>query len=219
MYVGERINSVIFPTLKNRSWMIIDQDRLAKSICPEIDKFNPFLNPDFCERVINDYVKYHEVDYSYERAGLIRSHLWKNSYLKRDAMRHLGCDYNVPSGTLLASPFDGVVVDVIMDNSEGGWGSAIAIEIENKDILIFAHLSGMRLHYYLDPIKKGQLLGCTGDKHENGGWYPHLHVQGLRASKFSRENTYFRDIDGYGPNDKTLEELGMFDPHDMLFTD
>ncbi|HDH11381.1 MAG TPA: DUF1566 domain-containing protein [Nitrospirae bacterium] len=122
--------------------------------------------------------------------------------------RHPGIDYAANSGTEVRSIFAGKVVEVVANcantNSEGcgdGWGNHVYVEhysfpgYELTPVLsIYAHLQDNILVENNTYIKKGQIIGYTGNSGNSTG--PHLHFQ--------------IDIDGnssaYYPNDSDLPE-------------
>ncbi len=129
-------------------------------------------------------------------------------------MIHLGIDYNVPEGTLVSCPIDGKVSHVMHDHDPiGGWGGRIIIRSEHSNnYLLLAHLDeeGLPLRMEGQPIKKGDPLGIVAKPERNGGWYPHLHAQGINADMVRDPDGYFEALDGY---DGWNPEMHSLYPH------
>lgn len=95
---------------------------------------------------------------------------------------HLGVDVWLPAGTPVFAPMDGVVHSFAYNEKplDYGWTIILKHQIANRSVyLLFGHLSkeslvGLRKG---QKIKRGEEFCHLGDRHENGGWYPHLHLQ------------------------------------------
>jgi murein DD-endopeptidase MepM/ murein hydrolase activator NlpD len=99
-------------------------------------------------------------------------------------------DFNVPERSRIYSPADARVVETWHDeDSRGGWGGRIALELKPRLILLLAHLGKIRVRPG-SRVRAGQLLGNVGDPTNNGNWFPHLHAQMVRGN--------FAKVDGYG---------------------
>ncbi len=154
--------------------------------------------------------KMHELfrcDYSYGGYLEDRSTLWNGHYHNPNSMIHLGVDFNVPQGTDIHMPYDGICSFVSHSPDQvGGWGGRIDFYNQERDFyFILGHLSlnsELHKHVVMPPeppftLKKGSKVGYIGSSDENGGWAPHLHLQLM--SKATYESFSFRqEIDGYG---------------------
>jgi 4-aminobutyrate aminotransferase-like enzyme/Ser/Thr protein kinase RdoA (MazF antagonist) len=96
---------------------------------------------------------------------------------------HLGVDLFVPPGTPVHAPLPGVV-RAAADNAEPlDFGPVVVLEHATPDgvpfFTLLGHLSRQELHLARpgDRVEAGQLVGRVGDRLENGGWPPHVHVQ------------------------------------------
>ncbi len=119
---------------------------------------------------------------------------------------HDGQDLLVPNGTLVVSPFDGVVIDPAQrwkPWSPGRYGTVVAIESNEPAshgyVALLVHLSKMTVRPG-DTVKRGQAIGRTGQTGNARGTAPHLHFE-IRAP--------FKLRYGYGG---LIRYLDVFDP-------
>ncbi|WP_088314753.1 aminotransferase class III-fold pyridoxal phosphate-dependent enzyme [Kineosporia sp. R_H_3] len=102
---------------------------------------------------------------------------------------HLGVDLFVPAGTPVHAPVDGVVVALADNAAPLDYGPVVILEHrtpatpEHPDgapfFTLYGHLSRPSLPR-LTPgqrVPAGAVVAEVGDRHENGGWAPHLHLQ------------------------------------------
>lgn len=187
----------IFPKLKKKKWIKINLNEESKKY-PKVD-FNNYIQ---CKKWIELLHKKYKTDYSYGGLFEDRSNIWKGSYLDlTNAFVHLGVDYNVPMGTKVSVPCNVRVENVLIDpNQNGGWGAGIKFKIEGTNhFMIYAHLSHKLELKVGDNFSAGEIVAQTGKMTENGGWYPHLHLQ-VFTKKF--DDLYMCDMDrmdGYLP--------------------
>lgn len=158
-----------------------------------------------------------------------RGHLWQGTYLEeKSTWVHLGVDVNVPEGTIVYCPWHARVLAIKKDrDKDGGWGTRVILQRESKadgpDVLIFGHLTNIR-----PAIKVGveiypkYVLGEVGTPENNGGWYPHLHVQMVSAqaidtlAEFAKVE-WLLEQDGYGQIHRIAELARIFpDPVSMI---
>lgn len=187
----------IFPKLKKGKWTKLNLDKESKKY-PKVD----FNNSVKCKKWVELLHKKFKTDYSYGGLFEDRSNLWKGSYLDLiDSFIHIGVDFNVPVGTLVALPLNAKVEDTIIDpNQKGGWGAAVKFKLEGTNhYMIYAHLNHKLKLKVGDNLSQGEVVAKVGKMKENGGWYPHLHVQ-VFNKKF--DDYYMCDLDrmdGYLP--------------------
>jgi len=95
---------------------------------------------------------------------------------------HIGIDIGGPIGTPVMAFADGIIFAAGYNPAPGDYGHVVVTE---------HHLAGgtiWALHGHLDTASSstavtgasfsaGDVLGRFGDRHENGGWPPHLHFQ------------------------------------------
>ena len=95
---------------------------------------------------------------------------------------HLGIDLGGPAGVAVHAFTDGVVRFAADHTQPGDYGPTIITEhdLEGRSLwVLFGHLSRASLQH--SPVgrrfARGDVLGWLGQRHENGGWAPHVHVQ------------------------------------------
>ncbi len=178
---------------------------------------NPLLDPAICQTLLDDLHARLGVDWSYGGYLEERSHLLQGSYLDRTGnFVHLGIDFSVPQGTLVAAPRAATVFLVDDDHDrEGGWGPRVFLKLDGEPpddpMLIFAHLQGIEV----TPgtrLTRGTVFAEVGGPPNNGNWIPHLHVQTIPSDRFVEVLIErFEELDGYGPLAR-LENLRMSFP-------
>jgi murein DD-endopeptidase MepM/ murein hydrolase activator NlpD len=91
--------------------------------------------------------------------------MWKSGY-------HTGVDFAVPQGTDVLAVTDGKIVSA---NWGKAYGTQIVQKLEGQNAwVIYAHLS-KSLVKAGDEIKKGQMIGESGNTGNSSG--PHLHFE------------------------------------------
>jgi 4-aminobutyrate aminotransferase-like enzyme/Ser/Thr protein kinase RdoA (MazF antagonist) len=102
---------------------------------------------------------------------------------------HLGVDLFVPAGTPVHTPLDGVV-ELLADNAAPlDYGPVVVLRHattptpEHPDgapfFTLYGHLSRDSLAECTagQRLRAGDVVARVGDRAENGGWQPHLHLQ------------------------------------------
>lgn len=198
---------MIFPELQKKRFAKIDLNIEARRLMEENDceQANPLLDSFVCKRFIEDCHRRFGVDFSYGGWMEDRSTLWRGSYLDDDKRYiHLGIDFNVPAGTAVAAVRSGTVIRIDNDYPEPyGWGNRVIVDDESTGcVLVFAHLRFPEKLRVGDLLHSGEVFANVGNSSENGGWFPHLHVQIIKREYFQYllEND-LRDLDGYGKNE------------------
>lgn len=95
---------------------------------------------------------------------------------------HVGIDLAAPVGVAVHAFADGRVHRLGYNPAAGDYGYTVVTEHEVEGRALFAlhgHLSarsceGLRVG---GEIQRGEVFAWIGDRHENGGWNPHLHFQ------------------------------------------
>lgn len=142
---------------------------------------------------------HHQLGCDYSSGGYLenRTKLLIHTYLNGRTAIHLGIDYNVPSATRVYTPWDGEIIKITNDkDTNGGWGGRI--DLYNKEYeyyFIIAHLSPITyLTTSLGVLQRqGEFIGLVGDHKENGGWFPHVHLQIVTPREYDTN----MEIDGY----------------------
>jgi murein DD-endopeptidase MepM/ murein hydrolase activator NlpD len=169
---------------------------------------NPLNDPVFCQRWVEADARRKGVDFTYGGYMEPRDHLWRGHYHDPDLMRHTAVDYNVPAGTRVVAPAGGKVLRVVRDPSYGGWGGcvfvALACPYQGAGYYLVAHLAHEGLPQVDDVLARGDVVGFIGAPHENGVWFPHLHLQCFDQTVFDRYAPLLDGMDGYGPNEEVV---------------
>jgi murein DD-endopeptidase MepM/ murein hydrolase activator NlpD len=118
--------------------------------------------------------------YNEDRVGLYTQDLFQSQSHPRTI--HVGIDFGMPPSSPIYMLMDGQIIAQGERASIGDYGHVIitAHKIENFIFyLLHGHLSSKSIHQYQvgDQIKKGEILAWIGAQGENGGWFPHLHLQ------------------------------------------
>ena len=96
---------------------------------------------------------------------------------------HLGLDIFAPAGTEVFAPLAGRVHSFRDNANPLDYGPTVILEHQPVPSLVFYTLYGHLNRDSLEglergkPIRAGERVGRLGEKSENGGWPPHLHVQ------------------------------------------
>lgn len=95
---------------------------------------------------------------------------------------HVGIDIAAPVGTEVHSFFEGEIFLFANNATEGDYGHTLITkhELDGEDIYaLYGHLSAPSLEGKQEgqTFGAGDIIAWVGDKHENGGWNPHLHFQ------------------------------------------
>ena len=96
---------------------------------------------------------------------------------------HLGIDVFVPPGTTVYAPLDGVVHTSEYRSERGDYGGVVLLEQQTETGLPFwlliGHLSraSAALLAAGRRVARGEPIAAVGERNENGGWPPHIHVQ------------------------------------------
>jgi hypothetical protein len=185
----------LFPKLHG-VWGHLNLNELSRDVKGEP---NPLLLPAYCEKWVDNQHKIHGLDFSYGGYMELRDHLWRGSYLP-PAPFHLGVDYNVPALTAVAVPADAELVWAeTSPDQNGGWGGRVVFRVDFY-IGIMGHLSILPEIKRLPKgsmLKRGHVIGHVAHADENGGWFPHLHVQLTTQTVFDGIMRKGTDFDGY----------------------
>jgi len=95
---------------------------------------------------------------------------------------HIGVDVWLPAGTPVFAPLDSRVHSYAYNDKPLDYGGTIILEHREGTLRFFSlygHLSkdsikGLKIGQF---IARGTEFCQLGGKEENGGWYPHLHLQ------------------------------------------
>lgn len=111
-----------------------------------------------------------------------RSGMYDHKLFSDDRNIHIGIDIAAPVGTEVHAFAQGQIFLFDYNSAEGDYGYTIVTqhEIESqKFYALFGHLSKISIQNKSigQAFDRGDVIAWIGDKHENGGWNPHLHFQ------------------------------------------
>lgn len=200
-----------FPQLKGK-WGKINLNK--ESVGLNLD----FTNSSVCENWINSIHNSQGINYSFGGFLEDRSNFLKKHYNKRKKIFiHLGIDYTVPAKTQVALTEEAIVEYIRYDYSKGGWGKMVLFSLRNKSLyILYGHLKKMPRLKVGQKCIAGQIIGIVGKKNENGGWFPHLHVQLMTPKFITMHKGNFRKIDGYTyKNSPLIKEV--LNPQEVIY--
>lgn len=98
---------------------------------------------------------------------------------------HVGLDLTLPAGSPLYAPLDGVVHAFEDAAAPRDYGPVVVLrhDIPGDDPLTFYTLYGHLARQAIEglsegkPIRAGERFAAVGTPEENGGWWPHVHIQ------------------------------------------
>lgn len=215
-YRGER---VAYVNLDDEARTLFAGDKIAEGQAARLSEAN------YCATFVDQLHKRIGVTASFGGYLEDRAFLWQGTYLGgSEKTVHLGIDFNVPHGAVVTTPFSGTVIRCDNDHPERwGWGPRVFLESSpkgsdsraNRWIFIFAHLAEISVSVG-DTLAGGATIGIVGKPPFNGDWFPHLHVQQIRADLFdSYLQTDVWSLDGYGERE-AIPSLSHNFPDPML---
>ena len=205
----------LFPTLHGRPCGYVNLNELAKRVragCTRDD--NPFIDPDRCHRILLEYHEASGIAYSYGGYLEKRSTLWEGVKYLRDnkTFLHLGVDFNVQAGTPVAINHKGVVELIDTDFPEKfGWGTRVIVKLTTHPLyVIYVHLDPQVSCRVGQVLMPNSYIGRVGVPPQNGGWFPHLHVQLVTTHAWRYYKNKLKILDGYGKEEELIALSKMF---------
>lgn len=118
--------------------------------------------------------------YDEDRVGMYEAELFKKAENSRTV--HMGVDLGAPAGTPVFSPVRARFWGADYRGELGDYGGTLIFQSEDSRwpyYFLFGHLSrcSLELSKKKNLVEAGELIGWVGEKNENGGWNPHLHLQ------------------------------------------
>jgi murein DD-endopeptidase MepM/ murein hydrolase activator NlpD len=115
--------------------------------------------------------------YDERRRGMYTAEIFAG---QRDV--HMGVDLAAPVGTEVRAFTDGVVHRFGYNAAPGDYGHTLITAHTVGGVALYAlhgHLSARSLagRFEGQTVRQGEVIAWLGDRHENGGWNPHLHFQ------------------------------------------
>ncbi len=201
----ETHSPILFPTLSGSTWEHVDLDAEARAAFG-VTGTNPLLDPDACAAFVDRIARRLGCDHTYGGYLEDRSTLWRGHYHRPGHTLHLGVDYNVPAGTPVAAAADATIVRVARDpDGDGGWGGVVFARLDipyrSATHVVYGHLAHRGLPSEGDRMRGGMPFATIGVAAENGGWFPHLHVQCFTDAVAASHGHALEAMDGYGPVD------------------
>ena len=115
--------------------------------------------------------------YDEKRRGMYETELFAG---RRDV--HVGIDLGGPVGEPVHAFFEGEVHLFGYNGAPGDYGHTLITHHVLNGVDVWAlhgHLSARSLEGKSigQPVTRGEVIAWLGDRHENGGWNPHVHFQ------------------------------------------
>lgn len=189
-------NSLFGFNPRKNDWRAVNLELEARAMFNTNLPSSPLIDSEFCEAWIKR-ISYGDCTYGGYMED--REFLWRGSYLKPTHSTHLGIDFNIGDSHSVYCPVAFLVRELYNDNDpKGGWGGRVLVETK-RGLVIFAHIDiDVEVGEKYPP---GHMLGWVSESSSNGGWFPHLHVQGVSDIKQMEHK-----IDGYSNFYKGIEK-------------
>jgi murein DD-endopeptidase MepM/ murein hydrolase activator NlpD len=116
--------------------------------------------------------------YNEKRPGMYTDEIFLPS--RRDI--HVGIDIGAPAGTPVHSFGPGEIFLFAYNAAPGDYGYTLITKnlVEGETLYcLYGHLSARSVEGKKtgQKIERGEVIAWVGERHENGGWNPHLHFQ------------------------------------------
>lgn len=118
--------------------------------------------------------------YDEKRPGMYGAKLFSSADGARDV--HMGIDLGAPAGTEVFAFDDGEIFLFGENPADGDYGPTLVTRhsLDGRPLwVLLGHLSRRSLEGKRVGARfaRGDVLGWIGERDENGGWNPHVHVQ------------------------------------------
>lgn len=118
--------------------------------------------------------------YNENRRGMYNDSIFQNPEGARTI--HMGIDIGAPVGTPVHAFYAGEIFLFAYNEAKGDYGYTLITRHELGGSPLFAlhgHLSARSVagKERSQKFQAGEVIAWVGDRHENGGWNPHLHFQ------------------------------------------
>ena len=123
-----------------------------------------------------------EYEFDIGRYDELRPGMYATDLFSDGRFLHIGIDIGAPVGTPCMAFDDGEISHFGYNPADGDYGYIIITKHLVGEYTIWAlygHLSAdsIKGKQVGQKVTRGEVIGWMGDKHENGGWEPHLHFQ------------------------------------------
>lgn len=103
-------------------------------------------------------------------------------FTKSSRTVHMGIDIAAPAGTPVYAFDDGIIFDQAYRSAPQDYGGTIITQhqLQGRTLyVLYGHLrkTSILIRQKNQRFQKGEILAHLGEKEENGGWNPHLHIQ------------------------------------------
>ena len=121
-------------------------------------------------------------DFDIGRYDELRPGMYSTDLFEGNRFLHIGVDIGAPVGTPCMAFADGEISHFGYNPADGDYGNVVITKHLLGGVRLWAlygHLdapsiAGKKVGH---PVSAGEVICWMGDKHENGGWEPHLHFQ------------------------------------------
>ena len=157
-----------------------------------------------------------EYEFDIGRYDELRPGMYATDLFSDGRYLHIGIDIGAPVGTPCMAFDDGEISHFGYNPADGDYGNVIITKHLVREHTIWAlygHLSAdsIKGKQVGQKITRGEVVGWMGDKHENGGWEPHVHFQ------LSMDEPETHDMPGVvSPEDRDWALLKYPDPRRVL---
>ena len=123
-----------------------------------------------------------EYEFDIGRYDELRPGMYATDLFSDGRFLHIGIDIGAPVGTPCMAFDDGEISHLGYNPADGDYGYVVITKHlvgEQTIWALYGHLSAdsIKGKHVGQKVTRGEVIGWMGDKHENGGWEPHLHFQ------------------------------------------
>ena len=121
-------------------------------------------------------------DYDIGRYDELRPGMYNTDLFDGARFLHIGIDIGAPVGTPCMAFADGEISHFGYNPADGDYGYVVITKhiLDSTTIwALYGHLdaASVRGKSVGQKVSLGEVICWMGDRHENGGWEPHLHFQ------------------------------------------
>jgi peptidoglycan LD-endopeptidase LytH len=119
--------------------------------------------------------------YDEKRIGMYETEIFQGEGGQRNV--HMGVDIGAPVGTPVHAFADGEIFLFGYNGAAGDYGYTVITkhgDVNGETLYaLHGHLGQRSVEGKAagQKVKRGEVIAWVGDRHENGGWNPHLHFQ------------------------------------------
>ncbi len=184
---------------KHNAYPVLGSSFSKEDFCPiSLSVANPLYNQELpkmsgfdvttyngLEKYVKSVLTFHQAKVAHGGYGEHRAIYTSSEHFNsavEDRCIHLGIDLWADADTSVFAPLDGIVHSFQYNDQILDYGATIITQHELQGItfyLLFGHLSlkSLEKRYKNEKILRGSQFAWLGNRHENGGWVPHLHLQ------------------------------------------